>query len=71
MIRITVEVDSGTARYKVAVQAGSIERALEIVGKLNLGGEYRVTFPIDPETFFVKDPTAKAGPVGQEKLAAA
>jgi hypothetical protein len=55
MIRISVQVSSGAARFKVAVEAESIERALEIVAKQNPGKECEVTFPIDPETFFVED----------------
>ena len=53
MIRISVRVSDGTARFRVAVQAESIERALEIVAGQNPGGECEVAFPIDPETFFV------------------
>jgi hypothetical protein len=55
MIRISVKVSSGTARFRVAIQAESIERALEIVARQNPGKECEVTFPIDPETFFVED----------------
>ena len=55
MIRISVQVRSGAARFKVAVQAESIERALEIAARQNPGKECEVTFPIDPETFFVED----------------
>jgi hypothetical protein len=58
MIRISVEVSSGAARFKVAVEAESIERALEIVANQNPGKACEVTFPIDPQTFFVKDPVA-------------
>jgi hypothetical protein len=58
MIRISVQVRSGAARFKVAVQAESIERALEIVARQNRGKECEVTFPIDPETFFVEDSLA-------------
>ena len=58
MIRISVQVRSGAARFKVAVQAESIERALEIVARQNPGKECEVTFPIDPETFFVEDTMA-------------
>jgi hypothetical protein len=58
MIRISVQVRSGAARFKVAVQAESIERALEIVARQNPGKECEVTFPIDPETFFVEDSLA-------------
>jgi hypothetical protein len=56
MIRISVQVSSGTARFRVAIQAESIERALEIVARQNPGKECEVTFPIDPDTFFVEDP---------------
>jgi hypothetical protein len=55
MIRISVEVRSGAARFSVMVQAESIERALEIVARQNPGKDCVVTFPIDPETFFVED----------------
>jgi hypothetical protein len=70
MIRITVDIDSGAARYRVAVQAESIRRALELVERMNPGSKFGVAFPIDPETFFVNDPAAKAGPVEREQLAA-
>jgi hypothetical protein len=55
MIRISVQMSSGTARFRVAVQAESIERALENVAKQNPGKVSEVTFPIDPESFFVED----------------
>jgi hypothetical protein len=70
MIRVTVDIESGTARYRVAVQAGSIRRALELVERMNPGSAFRIAFPIDPEAFFVNDPAAKAGPVERERLAA-
>ena len=56
MIRISVQVSSGTARFRVAIQAESIERALEIVARQHPGKECEATFPIDPETFFVEEP---------------
>ena len=59
MVRISIQVSSGAARFRVMVQAESIERALEIARRHNPGKECRVTFPIDPETFFVGDPAAK------------
>jgi len=58
MIRISVRVRSGTARFGVAVQAESIERALESVSRQYPGKVCEVTFPIDPETFFVEDSVA-------------
>jgi len=58
MIRISVQVSSGAARFKVAIQAESIERALEIAARQNPNKECKVTFPIDPEGFFVEDSVA-------------
>ena len=55
MIRISVQVSSGAARFRVAVQAESIERALGSVARQYPGKVCQVTFPIDPETFFVED----------------
>ncbi len=61
MIRISIKVSSGAARFRVAIQAESIERALEIVARQYPGKECEVTFPIDPETFFVEDSVAMVG----------
>ena len=55
MVKISVQVSSGTARFRVAIQAESIVRALEIVASQNPGKACEVTFPIDPETFVVED----------------
>jgi hypothetical protein len=55
MVRVSVKVSSGTARFRVTIQAESIERALEIVARQNPGKACEVTFPIDPETFFVEE----------------
>ena len=71
MVRITVEIGRGAIRYRVAVQAESIRRALEIVEGTNPGREIKVTFPIDSESFFVEEPAAVAGQIEQEKQSAA
>jgi len=63
MIRISVRVSGGTARFSVAIQAESIERALEIVARQNPGKECEVVFPIDPETFFVDDAVGMVAPL--------
>jgi hypothetical protein len=55
MIKISIEVKSGSTRFKVASQAESIEEALEMARRYNSGKECKVVFPIDPEGFFVKD----------------
>jgi hypothetical protein len=54
MVRISVQVSSGSARFRVMVQAESIERALEIARHHNPTADCRVSFPIDPESFFVE-----------------
>jgi hypothetical protein len=59
MVRISIQVSSGSARFKVMVQAESIERALEIAHQHNPGKECRVTFPLDPEAFFAGDPVPR------------
>ncbi len=65
MIRISIEVRSGTARFKVSLLAESIEGALEIAKRYNPGKECKVVFPIDPEGFFVKDELGRDGAVGK------
>jgi hypothetical protein len=64
MVKVSVEVRSGTARFRVGMQAQSIRRALSLVGERYPQGEVRVAFPIEPEGFFVRDPAASAGMVG-------
>ena len=61
MIRISIKMSSGAARFRVTIQAESIERALEIVARQNPGKECEVAFPIDPETSFVEDSVATVG----------
>jgi hypothetical protein len=58
MIRISIQVSGGATRFGGMVEAESIERALEIVARQNPGKECEVTFPIDPEAFFVENSTA-------------
>ena len=61
MIRISVEVARGVVRYRVAVQAQSIERALEIVGKQGSGRDAEVALPINHESSSVRDAATMAG----------
>jgi hypothetical protein len=65
MIKISIEVRSGTARFKVSVQAESIEGALGIAKRYNSGKECKVVFPIDPKGFFVEDDLGSDGMVGK------
>jgi hypothetical protein len=59
MVRISVEVRSGTARFRVGVQAPSIRKALSVVGGRYPHGVVEVAFPIEPEGFFVHQQTQK------------
>ena len=63
MIRISVRVSSGTTCFRVAIQAESIEQALEIAARQNPGKKCEVTFPIDPETFFVDEAVDTVAPL--------
>jgi hypothetical protein len=66
MVKISIEVSSGTAHFDVGVQAESIQRAMSLVSKRYPKGNVRVKFPIEPESFFVQDPTARTGIVALE-----
>jgi hypothetical protein len=65
MIKISIEVRSGTARFEVALQAESIEGALEMAKRYNSGKECKVVFPIYPEGFFVEEDLGRGGVVGK------
>ena len=58
MVRVSIEVRNGTARFAVAVQAKSIQQALSIVAARYPGSVAGVKFPIAPEGFFAEDPAA-------------
>jgi hypothetical protein len=56
MIRVCIAVDRGTARSTTFyVRAESILRALEVAREQNPGCALSVVFPLDPDTFFVRD----------------
>ena len=64
MIRVSVEVRSGPARFRVSVQAENVRRALGLVGGRYPHGEVRLVFPVEPEGFFVSElsvPTRATG----------
>jgi hypothetical protein len=67
MVKVSVEVRCGTARYRVGVQAQSIRSALSLVGGRYPQGQVMVAFPTEPEGFFVRKPSALAGIVGSEQ----
>jgi len=66
MIKISIEVRSSAAKFKVALVAESIERALEMAKRYNPGKECKVVFPIDPESFFVGNDFGRGGVVGKK-----
>jgi len=55
MVKVSIEVRYKTARFAVGVQAQSIQHALSIVAARYPKSVARVSFPIDPEGFFLKD----------------
>jgi hypothetical protein len=60
MVKVSVEIRNGAARFGVAVQAESIRRAVSLAGDRYPGRDVRVKFPTDPEGSFVEGPAARA-----------
>jgi hypothetical protein len=58
MVKVTIEVRNGTARFMVGVKANNIQQALSIVQTRYPAKVAAVKFPIDPEGFFVEDRAA-------------
>jgi hypothetical protein len=58
MVKVSIEVHSGTARFAIAVKAESIRQALSLVAAQHPSSVARVKYPIDPESFFVEDSAA-------------
>ena len=54
MVKVSIEVHNGTARFLVAIKARSIQQALSTVAARHPSSVTRVKFPIDPESFFVE-----------------
>ena len=67
MVRVSVEVRSGTARFGVAVQAESVRRAASLVGERNPDRDAGVRFPFDSDDSFVGNRAARAGMGGLEQ----
>ena len=67
MVKASVEVRSGTAHFRVSVQAESIRKALGMVKARCPSGEVGVVFPIEPEGFFVDGPPTLEGMLGTER----
>ena len=45
MVKVSIEVRSGAARFRVAVRAESIQRAMELVGRRFPNRDIRAKFP--------------------------
>ena len=58
MVKVSIDVHSGTARFAVAIKAKSIQQALSTVATRHPLSVSKVKFPIDPESFFVEDSAA-------------
>jgi hypothetical protein len=53
MAKISIELRSGTARFAVAVQAPTLQQALDIAATRFPGNAFRVKSPIDREGVLV------------------
>ena len=51
MVKVSIEVLDGTARFAVAVLAKSIQQALSILAAQYPGSDVKIKFPINPEGF--------------------
>jgi hypothetical protein len=61
VVRVSIEVRSGAARFRVGIRASSIRRAVSLAKGLYSSSDVKVIFPIDPERFFIEDAFAKEG----------
>jgi hypothetical protein len=64
MVKVSVEVRNGAARFDVGVQAGSIQQAVSFVKERYSKGSVKVMLPIEPESLFVDDRLPRTGIVG-------
>jgi len=58
MVKVSIEVRNGTARFMVGVKANNIQQALSIVQTRYPEKVATVKFPIDSEDFFVDERAA-------------
>ena len=59
MVKVSIEVHSGVARFDVTVRAESVRRAVELVGGRYPGRDIRVMLPSVLEGLSVEQPTQK------------
>jgi hypothetical protein len=53
MVKVSMEVRSGAARFDVGLQAESIQRAVSLVKERYSKGSVKVKFSIEPEEGFI------------------
>ena len=58
MVKVSIELQHGTARFTVALKAHSVQQALSIVAARQPSSVAKVKSPIYPESFLVKDSAA-------------
>jgi len=58
MVKVSIEVRNGTARFIVGLQARNIQQALSIAQTRYHAKVATVKFPIEPEGFFVEERAA-------------
>jgi hypothetical protein len=58
MVKVSIEIRDGTARFMVGVKAKNIQQALRIVQTRYPAKVATVKYPIDPEGFFVEERAA-------------
>ena len=59
MVKVSVEVRSGAARFDAAVQAESIQKTVSGVKERYSKGSVKVKFPMESMSFIVEDRTAR------------
>jgi hypothetical protein len=67
MVKVSVEVRSGSARFRVSVQVENVHRALGLVGGRYPHCEVRLVFPVEPEGFFVSEPSVPTSATGYQQ----
>jgi hypothetical protein len=55
VVRVSIEIRCGAARFTVGVQAESIQRAVSLVEGSHSASDVRVILPIAPDGIFVED----------------
>ena len=58
MVKVSIEVQHGTARFMVAIKAQSVQQARSMVVARHPPSVARVTFSINPVSVFVEDSAA-------------